>query len=80
MKTWTVEEAQRNFVEILRRALANKPQRVMLGNDGVVVLSAKEYAAMAFARDLIAFVQRSGSPPGVGRQPADVVGAEPEGP
>jgi hypothetical protein len=79
VKTWTLDEAQANLAEIVRRALGNKPQRLGLGQEGVVVVSAKEYAALAFARDLIAFVQRSGALPAVG-QSADVVQRDPEGP
>ena len=78
MRSWTVEDAKVNLVEIVGRALANKPQRLGDGDHAVVVVSAKEYAALAFARDLIAFVQRSGARPTVDPQPVDVARPDPE--
>lgn len=78
MRTWTVEDAKVNLVEIIGRALGNKPQRLGDGDQAVVVVSAKEYAALAFARDLIAFVQRSGVRPTVDPQPVDIARPDPE--
>lgn len=78
MRSWSVEDAKVNLGEIIGRALANKPQRLGQGDDCVVVVSAREYAAMAFARDLIAFVQRAGVRPTVDSQPVDVARPDPD--
>ena len=59
MNTWKLEEAKDRLGEVMRRALAHQPQRLKNGDTAVVVVSAEEYAAMAFARDLIEFIQRS---------------------
>lgn len=77
MKTWTVEDAQVDLVDVIRRALESKPQRVTVGADAVVVVSAKDYAAMSFARDLIAFIQRSRQSGNVGPV-ADIAHRAPE--
>jgi hypothetical protein len=78
VRAWTIEDAKVSLAEIIGRALANKPQRLGQGDNAVIVVSAKEYAALAFARDLIAFVQRSGASPSVDSPPVDIARREPE--
>lgn len=78
MKTWTLEDARAAFTEIIQQALQSQPQRVTRGGDAVVVVNAKDYAAMSFARDLIAFIQRSDARESVVSRPADVADRTPE--
>lgn len=57
MRTWTLADAEDGLGEVARRALAHQPQRITLGEDAVVVVSADDFAVMSFARDLIEFIQ-----------------------
>ena len=63
MKTWNLDEATAGLTELMRRALAHQPQRVDLGgHDAVVVMNAKDFATLAFARDLVDFVRKNAYP------------------
>lgn len=58
--TWRLEEAKNRFSELVRRALAQGPQRVTRrGRDAVIVLSAEDYQRLVAPRDLVTFLQES---------------------
>lgn len=60
MTTWRLEEAKNRFSELVRRALAQGPQRVTRrGRDAVIVLSAEDYQRLVAPRDLVTFLQES---------------------
>jgi antitoxin Phd len=60
MNTWKLEDAKNRFSEVVRRALANEPQRVTRnGRDAVVVVSADEYERLTAPQDLVGFLQDS---------------------
>ena len=44
MRTWKLEDAKNRFSELVRRALADGPQRVTRGGrDAVIVVAEREY-------------------------------------
>lgn len=62
MKTWTLEQAERELSEVVLLALAHHPQLVTLGpsgEDAVVVVSEKDYARLRPPRDLADFLRAS---------------------
>jgi prevent-host-death family protein len=60
MRTWKLEDAKNRFSEVVRRALADEPQRVTRhGRDAVVVVSAEEYERLIGARSLFEFLRAS---------------------
>lgn len=61
MRSWKLEDAKNRFSEVVRRALADGPQRVTRsGRDAVVVLSAAQYEQLiAPPQDLVEFLQHS---------------------
>lgn len=60
MKAWPLEEAKNRFSELVRRALAQGPQRVTRrGRDAVIVMSAEDYERLMAPRDLVEFLQTS---------------------
>lgn len=60
MKTWRLEDAKNRFSELVRRALAQGPQRVTRrGRDAVIVVSARDYQRLVAPRDLVEFLQDS---------------------
>ena len=60
MRTWKLEDAKNRFSELVRRVLAQGPQRVTRrGRDAVIVMSAEEYERLIAARDLVDFLQDS---------------------
>ena len=60
MTTWKLEDAKNRFSELVRRALAHKPQRVTRnGRDAVVIVSAEDYEKLAVPQDLVEFMRSS---------------------
>ncbi len=47
---WNLADAKNKFSEVVRRALAEGPQRVLRRKDAVVVLSEKDYQRLAGTR------------------------------
>ncbi|GJM45216.1 MAG: antitoxin [Gemmatimonadota bacterium] len=47
---WKLAEAKDKFSEVVRRALADGPQRVMRRKEAVVVVSEREYQRLTGAR------------------------------
>ena len=47
---WNLADAKNKFSEVVRRALAEGPQRVLRRTDAVVVLSEKDYQRLAGTR------------------------------
>ncbi|MCH7797381.1 MAG: type II toxin-antitoxin system Phd/YefM family antitoxin [Planctomycetes bacterium] len=50
MMDWNLADAKNKFSEVVRRALAEGPQRVLRRKDAVVVLSEKDYQRLAGTR------------------------------
>lgn len=60
MRNWKLEDAKNRFSEVVRLALAHKPQRVTRGGrDAVIVLNAEDYEKLVAPRDLVEFMQSS---------------------
>jgi PHD/YefM family antitoxin component YafN of YafNO toxin-antitoxin module len=60
MDTWDLDAAIGQFAELVRRALADRPQRVNCqGGKAVVVLGEEDYARLAPAQHLLDFLQAS---------------------
>lgn len=60
MRNWKLEDAKNRFSEVVRLALAHKPQRVTRGGrDAVIVLNAEDYEKLLAPRDLVEFMQSS---------------------
>jgi len=61
VRTWKLEDAKNRFSEVVRRALADGPQRVTRsGRDAVVVIGADEYDRLvAPPVNLVDFLQAS---------------------
>ena len=60
MRTWKLEDAKNRFSELVRRVLAQGPQRVTRrGRDAVIILSAEEYERLLGARNLVEFLEES---------------------
>jgi prevent-host-death family protein len=60
IRTWRLEDAKNRFSELVRRALAQGPQRVTRrGRDAVIVLSAEDYQRLVAPRDLVDFLRKS---------------------
>ena len=74
MKTWTLADAQQEFSDVARLALAHHPQRVELGaQDAVVIVNAADYAMLTFAKDLVDFVRRNSPVADLPDRPADSI-------
>jgi hypothetical protein len=74
MKTWTLSDAQQDFADVARLALAHQPQRVELGaQDAVVIVSAADFAMLTFAKDLVDFVRRNSPVADLPDRPADTM-------
>lgn len=60
MSVWKLEDAKNKFSEVVRRAMANEPQRVTRnGQEVAVVISAEEYRRLVAPEDLFTFLQNS---------------------
>lgn len=60
MRTWKLEDAKNRFSELVRRVLAQGPQRVTRrGRDAVIIMSAEEYERLIAARNIVDFLQES---------------------
>jgi prevent-host-death family protein len=58
--TWTLEKAKNQLSEVVRRALAHKPQVVTRGGrDAVVVLAKEDYENLVAPRNLVEFMRTS---------------------
>ena len=61
MRTWKLEDAKNRFSELVRRALANGPQRVTRGGrDAVIVVAEREYERLTMPpANIIDFLRQS---------------------
>lgn len=60
MTTWTLEKAKNQLSEVVRRALAHKPQVVTRGrHDAVVVLAKEDYESLVAPQNLVEFLRNS---------------------
>jgi prevent-host-death family protein len=60
MSTWTLEKAKNQLSEVVRRALAHKPQIVTRGGrDAVVVLAREDYESLIAPQNLVEFLRTS---------------------
>ena len=62
MTKWTLEKAKNGFSEVVRRALAHKPQLVTRGareNEAVVVIAREDYEQLLAPRNFAAFLAES---------------------
>ena len=47
---WTLAKAKNKLNEVVRQALTEGPQRILLGDDAVIVLAEEEYERLAGTR------------------------------
>lgn len=62
MDAWTLEKAKNGFSEVVRRALAHRPQLVTRGRraeDAVVVIARSEYERLVAPTNLVDFLRDS---------------------
>ena len=62
MDTWTLEKAKNGLSEVVRRALAHRPQLVVRGGreeDAVVVVARRDYEQLVAPGGLVAFLRDS---------------------
>ena len=60
MGAWTLEKAKNQLSEVVRRALAHKPQVVTRGGrDAVVVIAREDYERLIAPRSLVEFLRAS---------------------